>query len=129
MAFVADKLPEMAHVRHRFCPLCEMEHRLHKRQFAHTYCNDPKLTAEEKELVKARRLVCWSRAMKSLPAHRVAGICLHELGHLIAGPMDNYDRFAQEMGADVAVLTAFDVEIKYVGKDNNNAIDLRQLER
>jgi hypothetical protein len=129
MAFAAKKVPKLKHVQHRFCALADMEHRLHKRQFAHTYCNDPKLTPAEKKLVKNRQLVCWARAMMSLPAHRVAGICLHELGHLLAGPMERSSRFAQEMGADVAVLSELGVEIKYLGCHNDNAVDLKQLER
>jgi len=127
MAFAARKVSKLKRVKHRFCPLADMEHNLHRRQYAHTYCNDPKLTPEEKELVKRRQLVCWAHAMKSLPAHRVAGICLHEIGHLLAGPHDQDSRFTQEMAADVAVLGALGVEIKYIGKNNDNAIDLRQI--
>ena len=97
MTWAVLKIPRLDRVRHIFCSLCDSEHRKRKRLYAHSF--------HEKDMV------CWAQAAMRLPANNLAGICLHELGHHLAG--DRKDEYEAEKAADTAVLNRLGIEIEY----------------
>jgi hypothetical protein len=58
--------------RVEICPVADTEHLKSKRQYAHTYHHD--------------NVICVANAFCGLPLENRAGIMLHEVGHLVAGP-------------------------------------------
>jgi len=107
-------------LKHSFCKLADEAHAVDPRLYSHTFCPQP----------GREHTVCWARAMTELTDDQVAGICLHELGHYMAGPGDPEEsEYDAEKAADVAVFLEFGVEMAYKGDNLIQSVDYRKLMR
>lgn len=100
-------------LKHSFCRVCDEAHEKDPRLYSHSFCK--------------RDTICWARAMGELPPEVLAGICLHELGHQIVGPMPEADDFDAEKAADLAVFHNMGVEIDYVTPELIQYVDMELL--
>ncbi len=97
----------MKSYRIRICPVANLEHKISKRQYAHTY--------------HYPNVICVAEDFLDLPDEHYYGILYHEIGHLLAGPEGG------EKDADRAVLKTMGIKIKYKDSkygDNLEYIDL-----
>lgn len=93
-------------IKWRFCPAAEREHKLHKRQYAHSF--------------HFRTTICTCHALWRLPKKHRDAILLHEIGHLLAG------KDASEEEANRAILRQTGQEIVYI--DSAYGEDLESLD-
>ena len=100
--------PVSAGVEHRFSDEMDREHEREPRHYA--------------QAVTAKNVILWSRAIEDLDDDHLAGICLHEFGHIL-NPLDGGTQGDQEMAADTAVLKQFGVPIQYKGPKELQWVD------
>jgi hypothetical protein len=114
--------PKLKLVRHAYCEEADSIHLKDKRVYAHSFHprGDP-------------NTICWARTVSRLAPNSLAGVCLHEFGHLIAGDLQNEE--AAEKAADLAIQDLLDplgLEMRYRGRTLIQWVDfgkmLRRLE-
>lgn len=106
-------VPWLDRIRHRWCGVCDQDHRHVHRHYAHHVCES--------------NTICWAQAMRELPVEHVAGICLHEYGHVLAFTDPGQSDFEAERAADKAVMEVLGVELEYRGKDELQWVNLKEL--
>ena len=111
-SFAVRLEPRVAKIRHRWCMVCDSAHEKDSRAYCHVGCTDG--------------AICWAHAMAKLPVNYVAGICLHEMSHLLAGWKGD-NEFDDEADADTKMLEVFGVEIEYRGEDEIEWVDVELL--
>ena len=111
-------LKRLRQVTHQFCRDADADHAGDSRTYAHTWAHgDDDLS------------ICWARAFAELSDDQICGICLHEYGHILAGPMRDASDFDAELGADVAILKGYGVEIAYCGDEMIQEVDYNRILR
>jgi hypothetical protein len=60
-----------------------------------------------------------------LEPNTLAGVCLHEYGHLLAGNHENEEE--AEAAADILLLVRFDIKMQYRGKNLLQWVDLGKV--
>jgi len=101
-------------VAHRFCPEVEKAHLKKKRVYAHTFHDG--------------KNVCWCQdAMTDLNPNQLAGICLHEYGHLLAG--NRKSGYEAEKAADLVLMERFGIEMSYRGKNLIQWVNFKKVMR
>lgn len=110
-------VPGLAQVAHRYCAEADRMHQEDRRLYAHVFCEDaPPWT------------ICWARSSDELAPNSLAGVCLHEFGHLLAG--NCADSVRAEEKADLAiqeVLDSFHVKLTYRGSNLLQWVDFGKL--
>ncbi len=109
----------LKNVHHHFCPEAEEAHKADRRLYAHSHDD-----------IFGPGAVCWSRAIMRLMPNTVAGICLHEFGHILAGNVAN--EAEAERAADLAiqgVLDKYGIQLRYRGKSLLQWVDFGKLLR
>lgn len=97
--------PRLKFVSHGYCVKADEAHKADRRLYAHTH--------HHKDFPW---VICWAQAVNRLQPNTVAGICIHEFGHLLAGNRRSEED--AEMAADVAAQALLDplgVQLRYRG--------------
>lgn len=111
--------PELRRVHHVYCDLADEAHAAERRLYAHAFCE-----------CQPENTICWARASSKLKPNTMAGLCIHEFGHLIAG--DKLNEAAAEKAADLAaqdLLDPFGLELRYRGITLLQWVDFGRLLR
>jgi len=105
------------HIKHEFCGVCDDRHKQDSRLFSHSFH-------------RRDNVICWARnAFRELSHAQIAGICLHEIGHQMTGPMPGATEYESEKAADLAVLREFGIEIIYAKPRLIQTVDLDQIQK
>ena len=81
------------------CPIADREHRKSPRQFMHVGHHP--------------QVICYARAVGSLPEHHVRGLIAHELGHLVAERL-GWTQRNEEYAANIAAERILGVKVVYL---------------
>lgn len=112
-------IPGLERVTHCFCEEADEAHEADRRLYAHAFHHGSKSDT-----------ICWARAMSKLMPNTVAGICLHEFGHILAGNCNDEARAEREADlAAQAVLDPYNLKLRYRGKTWLQWVDFGKLLR
>lgn len=104
------------HLTHKFCGVCDAAHDKDSRLFSHSYCRQD--------------TICWAHdAFRELSHAQIAGICLHEIGHQMTGPMPGATEYESEKAADLEILEEFGIEIIYAKPRLIQTVELEQIQK